>query len=211
MGCRVRNHYGKVRKRSQNINLRSHCGLCDFFFLAVNISLHLTKAYQMDFMAHGYAVAGYSVSDKRLSNAEAQSSYYTGAIFIYGFLIIIALITVFNIFNSMNASVASRTKQYGIMRSIGMGTDQLYKMIAAEAFIYALLGCVTGCLFGIPLNKVMFRFLIADKWGTNWSVPVGSLLLIVLLCFISAAIAIRRPMKQIGAADNRKLESPGYF
>lgn len=152
-----------------------------------------------------------SVSDKRLSNAEAQSSYYTGAIFIYGFLIIIALITVCNIFNSMNASVASRTKQYGIMRSIGMGADQLYKMIAAEAFTYALLGCVTGCLFGIPLNKVMFRFLIADKWGTNWSVPVGSLLLIVLLCFISAAIAIRRPIKQISAADNRKPESPGYF
>lgn len=80
-----------------------------------------------------------SVSDKRLSNSEAQSSYYTGAIFIYGFLIIIALITVFNIFNSMNASVASRTKQYGIMRSIGMGASQLYKMIAAESLTYAML------------------------------------------------------------------------
>ena len=74
-----------------------------------------------------------TVSDKRITNSESQSSYYTGAVFIYGFLIIIALITVFNIFNSMNASVASRTRQYGIMRSIGMGANQLYKMIAAEA------------------------------------------------------------------------------
>ena len=62
-----------------------------------------------------------TVSDKRITNSESPSSYYTGAVFIYGFLIIIALITVFNIFNSMNASVASRTKQYDIMRSIGMG------------------------------------------------------------------------------------------
>lgn len=138
-----------------------------------------------------------SISDKRLTNSEAQSSYYTGAVFIYGFLIIIALITIFNIFNSMNASVASRIKQYGIMRSIGMGTEQLYKMIASEALTYALLGCVTGCVLGLPLNKMMFQFLIADKWGINWSVPVRSLLLIVLLCLASAAISIRRPIKHI--------------
>lgn len=137
------------------------------------------------------------VLDKRLTNSEVQSSYYTGAVFIYGFLIIIALITVFNIFNSMNASVASRTKQYGIMRSIGMGTGQFCKMIASEALTYALLGCVAGCVLGLPLNKMMFQFLITDKWGTDWSVPVGSLLLIVLLCLVSAAISIRRPIKQI--------------
>ena len=108
-----------------------------------------------------------TVSDKRLSNSESQNAYYTGAIFIYGFLIIIAFITVFNIFNSMNASVASRTKQYGIMRSIGMGADQLRRMIAAEAFTYAVLGCVAGCILGLPLNKLMFQFLIAEKWGTG--------------------------------------------
>lgn len=33
------------------------------FLLAVNISLHLTKAYQMDFMAHDYAVAGYLLNN----------------------------------------------------------------------------------------------------------------------------------------------------
>ncbi len=150
-----------------------------------------------------------NVSDKRLTNSEAQSSYYTGAVFIYGFLIIIALITVFNIFNSMNASVASRTKQYGIMRSIGMGANQLYKMIAAEAFTYAILGCAAGCALGLPLNRAMFQFLIADKWGAGWTVPIASLLLIVLLCLISATIAIRRPIKQISKmaiVDTIKLQ-----
>lgn len=138
-----------------------------------------------------------SVSDKRLANSEAQSSYYTGAVFIYGFLVIIALITVFNIFNSMNASVASRAKQYGIMRSIGMEAYQLYKMIAAEAFTYAVLGCTAGCILGLPLNRAMFQFLISDKWGIRWTIPIDSLLLIVLLCLTSAAISIRRPIKQI--------------
>ena len=150
-----------------------------------------------------------SIADKRLSNSESQSSYYTGAVFIYGFLLIIALITVFNIFNSMNASVAARTRQYGVMRSIGMGAGQLYKMIAAEAATYAVLGCVTGCVLGLPLNKMMFQFLIADKWGTTSQLPVASLLLIVMLCFGSAALAIRRPIKKIGQlsiVDTIKLQ-----
>ena len=150
-----------------------------------------------------------SIADKRLSNSESQSSYYTGAVFIYGFLLIIALITIFNIFNSMNASVAARTRQYGVMRSIGMGAGQLYKMIAAEAATYAVLGCVTGCVLGLPLNKMMFQFLIADKWGTTWQLPVASLLLIVVLCFGSAALAIRQPIKRIGQlsiVDTIKLQ-----
>ena len=98
----------------------------------------------------------------------------------------------------MNASVAARTRQYGVMRSIGMGAGQLYKMIAAEAVTYAVLGCIAGCVLGLPLNKMMFQFLIADKWGTTWQLPVASLLLIVMLCLGSAALAIRRPIKRIG-------------
>ena len=70
-------------------------------------------------------------------------------------------------------------------------------MIAAEAFTYALLGCIVGCVLGLPLNRLIFRFLITDKWGTAWQIPVDSLLLIVFLCLASAAVAIRRPIRQI--------------
>ena len=150
-----------------------------------------------------------SIADKRLSNSESQSSYYTGAVFIYGFLLIIALLIVFNIFNSMNASVAARTRQYGVMRSIGMGAGQLYKMIAAEAVTYAVLGCIAGCVLGLPLNRMMFQFLIAGKWGISWQLPATSLLLIVVLCFSSAALAIGRSIKKIGKlsiVDTIKLQ-----
>lgn len=181
----------------------------DSGYTAIDIQLSSSGNDDMISAIRSLVPADSNVSDKRLTNSEAQSSYYTGAVFIYGFLIIIALITVFNIFNSMNASVASRTKQYGIMRSIGMGANQLYKMIAAEALTYAILGCVVGCILGLPLNRTMFQFLIADKWGTGWTIPCSSLLLIVLLCLISAAIAIRRPIKQISKmaiVDTIKLQ-----
>ena len=130
-----------------------------------------------------------TVSDKRITNSESQSSYYTGAVFIYGFLIIIALITVFNIFNSMNASVASRTKQYGIMRSIGMGANQLYKMIAAEAFTYALGGCALGCLVGLHLNKLLYQLLITAhfSYAVRHFSAASLLLILGVICLAAGA------------------------
>ena len=145
----------------------------------------------------GLLPPGCSFSDKRLSNAEAQSSFYIGAVFIYGFLIIIALITIFQIINSMNASVSAHMKQYGIMRSMGMSSKQLRRMIAAQAMSYALSGCIAGCLLGLPLNKMMFRYLIAEKWETGWQIPFAPLLLILLLCLGSAVLSMLRPVRQI--------------
>lgn len=136
-------------------------------------------------------------SDKRLHNAEARDSYFSGAVFIYGFLFIIALITVFQIFNSMNASVAARTKQYGMMRAIGMSDRQLVHMIKAESLTYAITGCIAGCIVGLPLNKAVFGWLIQEKWGTSWQLPFGALLVILLLCLVSAELSIRQPVRKI--------------
>lgn len=151
-----------------------------------------------------------SFSDKRSDNSEARAAYYIAAVFIYGFLLVIAMITVFNIFNTMNASVSSRTRQYGIMRAVGMGTNQLCKMIAAEAFTYAVFGCVTGCILGLPANKALFNLLITRNWGfLEWRPPVASLVLIVFICTGSAALSICRPIRQISnmvIVDTMKLQ-----
>lgn len=41
-------------------------------------------------------------------------------VFVYGFVFIIVIISMFNIINSMNISVISRINYYGIMCVIGM-------------------------------------------------------------------------------------------
>ena len=45
-------------------------------------------------------------------------------------------------------SVSARTKQYGVMRAIGMDGSQLTRMVAAEAFTYAVSGLIVGCIAG---------------------------------------------------------------
>lgn len=140
---------------------------------------------------------GYLFSDNRLSNKETKSAYYSFALFVYGFLAIIAMISVFNIMNSISMSVSSRIRQYGAMRAIGMGIPQLRRMITAEAVTYAVCGCIVGCAVGFPIHRLIFVKLITSHWGDVWTVPFATITVIVLLTVLTAFAAVYTPSKRI--------------
>lgn len=135
--------------------------------------------------------------DKR--DQSTTGTYMAFILLIYGFLSIIALVTVLNIMNSISMSVSARIKQYGAMRAVGMDEHQLTKMIAAEAFTYALSGCVVGCVFGLLLSKLLYDNLITTHFSyATWSVPVIPLIIIILFVFVAAIAAVYVPSKRIG-------------
>ncbi|MCI8631510.1 MAG: FtsX-like permease family protein [Firmicutes bacterium] len=136
-------------------------------------------------------------SDKRMLNRETRGIYYSFALFVYGFLAVIALITVFNIMNSISMSVSARIKQYGAMRAIGMSIKQLTKMITAEAITYAVFGSITGCLLGLPLNKLVFEKLITAYWGDPWSIPLSLTAIVIPFAVLASAAAVYGPVKRI--------------
>lgn len=136
-------------------------------------------------------------SDQRMKNREAKGSYYSFALFTYGFLTIIALISVFNIINSIAMSVSARLKQYGVMRAIGMDNKQLIKIVAGEAAMYTFFGIIFGCIVGLPINKILYEILITSRWGQVWYIPVNSLCIITSVLLISLVIAIYDPAKRI--------------
>lgn len=140
---------------------------------------------------------GYSFTDRKKSNDEANGAYLSFALCVYGFLGVISLITVISIVNCIAMSAASRIRQYGAMRAIGMNSRQLVKMVLAEAITYACAGCIFGCVVGIPVNKVLFNSLITYHWGTQWTLPVKGIITIVLLVLLSSAIAVYGPSRRI--------------
>lgn len=136
-------------------------------------------------------------SDNRLGNQSAKGAYYSFAVFIYGFLGIIAIIAAFNIINSISMSVTARIKQYGAMRAVGMDGRQLYRMIAAEAFTYAVSGLAVGLIAGLALSHFLYVRLLTRYLGVGWKVPVALLGIIIVFDFVSAVIAVRAPSKRI--------------
>lgn len=77
------------------------------------------------------------VQDVRQDNRRDFSTYLASRVVAYGFLGIIALISLFNIINSISMSVSAHTRQYGAIRAVGMDDRKLFRMIAAEGATYS--------------------------------------------------------------------------
>lgn len=140
---------------------------------------------------------GYTFVDKRIDNSSTLGIYYCVWLFLYGFLVLIALITIFNVINSIAMSVAARTKQYGAFRAIGLSDRQLSKMVVAEAATYAVVGSIAGTVLGLICNKILFGLLISYKWGESWWLPLVELGIIVLIVIVSVVLAVHGPIKKI--------------
>jgi ABC-type antimicrobial peptide transport system permease subunit len=131
--------------------------------------------------------------DRRTSN-----TYLAFVFFVYAFLAIITLVTVLNIMNSISMSVSAKIKQYGAMRAVGMDERQITKMIAAEAFTYAVSGCAVGCTVGLVVSKLLYNYLITAHYSyAIWSIPVVPLVIILLFVVAAAIAAVYAPVKRI--------------
>jgi putative ABC transport system permease protein len=135
--------------------------------------------------------------DKQQSNQEARAAYYTMAVFIYGFLLVIALVACINILNMVSAGVSNRMRSYGIMRAVGMSGNQLKKIITAESAAYAVTGCIAGSFIGLFLHRIFFNLMVTSNWGENWRPPYVILIIIVLAALLITLAAIIAPVKRI--------------
>ena len=145
------------------------------------------------------SLAGSNVifTDERQRNQEDANTWLAAKFLLYSFMAILAMITLFNIINSISMSVTARIKQYGAMRAVGMDGEQLTRMIAAEAFTYAVSGLIVGSGIGIVLSRFLYVKLVTRYFGSQWSLPVVLLAIIVVFDTVSAAAAVYAPAKRI--------------
>lgn len=170
-------------------------GQTDYTIIDMQLTKHATESDVENI--HKLVDTPFTFSDRRLNNRSVLGSYYSFGLFIYGFMTLIALITIFNIVNSIAMSVSARTTQYGSFRAIGLSNRQLVKMIIAEASTYAAFGGVCGCVVGLVLNKLLYEKMITFHWGEQWNIPYTELGIIIAIVIISVILAVRGPVKRI--------------
>ena len=135
---------------------------------------------------------------KDLRGQHNSGTYFAFVFCIYAFLAIITLVTVLNIVNSISMSVSSRIKSYGAMRAVGMDQYQITKMIAAEAFTYALTGGLVGCAAGLLIYKLLYDILIISHFSyAAISLPAAPLLIILFFVCMAAIAAVYAPAKRM--------------
>ncbi|MDR2532293.1 MAG: ABC transporter permease [Oscillospiraceae bacterium] len=119
-------------------------------------------------------------------------------VFVYGFVILISLITIANVFNTITTNINLRRREFAMLKSVGMTDGGLNKMIIYECMCYG----VNALLFGLPVsfgvtwliyNGVMKG--IDVPFTLPWSsigIAVSSVFLIVFVTMMYAVSKIKK-------------------
>ena len=106
------------------------------------------------------------------------------------------------IYNAFSISVSERTKQFGLLSSIGATKKQLKKMVLFEAFVVGIIGVPIGVIAGIAGIGVTLIF-VGNKFmafgmpfGMKLSVSPVSVVAAVVIAFITVLISAWIPSKR---------------
>lgn len=111
---------------------------------------------------------------------------------IYGLLFLSIIISIVGIIITLLLSVFERQRELGLLRAVGMTRSQVRTTVRWESIITSLLGAALGIGLGIGLGWVIV-FALRDQGLTNFSLPVSSTIVIVILSFIVGVLAAVYP------------------
>ena len=121
------------------------------------------------------------------------NSSYMRMLYLVGIVVVVIIIisSVFVIRNSFAISITERTRQYGMLSSIGATKKQIRKNVLFEGVILGLIGIPSGILLGILVNWILSIVLnnligkVIDDVTFIYSVPVTAIILSVILAVIT--------------------------
>ena len=108
--------------------------------------------------------------------------------FIYGLLFLSIIIATFGIVITLLLAVYERRRETGLLRAVGMSKSQVRTTVRWESVITSIYGAAVGVAMGLVLGYVVIVAL-RDQGLTTYSVPVTSIVWIMVLAFIAGVIA----------------------
>lgn len=136
-----------------------------------------------------------------LYNAEREAQMMNSLtlvvqIFIYGFIIVISLIGMTNIFNTIATNMRLRSKEFAMLRSVGMTRREFNRMIRLESVLYS----VRALVFGIPLGLLggyLMKRIFDQKAPLPYQFPWLGILIAVAVVMAMVWIIMRYSISKV--------------
>jgi putative ABC transport system permease protein len=146
-------------------------------------------------------------SDADVHTGAAFANDYTEGFasflnFLYVLLAFSVVVSLFGMVNTLVLSVFERTRELGMLRTIGMTRRQARRMIRHESVITALIGAALGLPLGIFLAVLVTQAL--SQYDIAFSIPIPELAaftIVAILAGLGAAILPARRASRLNVLD----------
>lgn len=99
-------------------------------------------------------------------------------ILVYGFIVLIVLISVSNVFNTISTNIILRQREFANLKSMGMTKKQMRKMLDYESVLYGTKVIIYGVITSFGLMKIL-ELLIKKDVSLQVNLSVKSILIAV--------------------------------
>jgi len=108
--------------------------------------------------------------------------------------LIAMIVAALGVVNTLTMNVLERTREIGMLRSLGMTRRQVGKMILAEAGMMGLIGGVFGLLFGLFMSRLFLMAIAATQgYELTYVLPTQGILASLFIALIVSQLAAAWP------------------
>lgn len=130
-------------------------------------------------------------------------------VFTYGFVALITIISIANIFNTISTNLILKTKEIAMLRSVGMTPKGINKMIHSESVFYGIKSLMYGLPLGVLLMYLIYRAFMG-RFNYGFSLPWASLIGVCAAVFLIVSAAMvygSAKVKKVNIIDALKQEN----
>ena len=140
--------------------------------------------------------------DYNLDNTDknyriVKGVYTLVAIFLYGFITVITLIGITNIFNTITTNINLRRGEFAILKSVGMTSHEFNRLINLETIFYSLKSLLIGIPLGVGISYLIYIAFSEGSREFQYEFPFGGVFISILAVFILVFIIMNYSIKKV--------------
>jgi len=143
------------------------------------------------------ALTGYTIEIyNNDQNYKMVNNLYTlVAIFLYGFIIVISLIGITNIFNTITTNMELRKREFAMLKSVGMTKKEFNRMIRLESLFMGFKSLFFGIVLGTGLSYLVF--ISIDQDLLTYHLPIKGIVISIVVVFMLISLIMRYSISKI--------------
>lgn len=165
----------------------------EVMYFASKDSMAATQSIKEILIEEGLPLNIFNVAEEIQNNRNIITII---TVFAYGFVVLISLITIANVFNTISTNVNLRRREFAMLKSVGMTNSSFNKMLNYECVFYGLKALLYGIPASIGVTYLIYKG-VENGVDMGFYLPTGSVLISIFSVFIVVFISMMYSMSKI--------------